>query len=135
VDIAASTTATGRAQIIKLRDFVDKDFGGTTEYGDTDSCFMTFPKLCVDEAGNKLKGKAAVAKCIELGQECSAAFQPLLDHPHQAEYEKTFFPFILLSKKRYVKTSVVSLLPQRHHVSKSTVTWHQQVTYSLVTIY
>jgi hypothetical protein len=47
-------------------DFVDKDFGGTTGYGDTDSCFMTFPKLCVDEAGNKLKGKAAVAKCIEL---------------------------------------------------------------------
>jgi hypothetical protein len=37
----ASTTATGRAQIIN--DFCGRDFGGAEANGDTDSCFMTFP--------------------------------------------------------------------------------------------
>jgi hypothetical protein len=35
------------------------------------------PKLCVDEAGHKLKGTPLIAKCIELAR-CSAT-QPLLE--------------------------------------------------------
>jgi DNA polymerase elongation subunit (family B) len=99
--IAASTTAVGRQMITKLQRFIEDDFGGRVVYGDTDSCFMTFEKLCVDAAGDKLRGRAAVAKCIELGQQCSRAFQAHLPPPQCAEYEKTLWPFILLSRKRY----------------------------------
>jgi DNA polymerase elongation subunit (family B) len=87
--------------IMQLKNFVEKDFGGEVVYGDTDSCFMRFPNLCKNpETGEKLLGEAAVAKCIELGEECSAQFQHLISPFQKAEYEKTFWPFILLSKKR-----------------------------------
>lgn len=100
--IAAATTAVGRSMITKLQRFIEDDFGGEVVYGDTDSCFMTFGKLCVDDVtGERLRGRDAVAKCIELGKACSAAFQVHLPPPQCAEYEKTLWPFILLSRKRY----------------------------------
>ena len=41
--IAASTTAGGRARIIHARDFVLKEYPGSSiKYGDTDSVFMGF---------------------------------------------------------------------------------------------
>ena len=43
-------------------------------------------------------GLWSIDKSIEL----SKAFKPQLKAPHDAEYEKTFFPFIIMSKKRYV---------------------------------
>jgi DNA polymerase elongation subunit (family B) len=48
-----------------------------------------------------LKGRDAVAATIRAGEEASAAFQPLIKHPHVLEYEKTFFPLLLFAKKRY----------------------------------
>lgn len=66
----------------------------------TDSIFVQFP--LVDENGEELKGKAALQRSIELGQDASKRFQPYLEPPHCLEYEKTFTPFILFSKKRYV---------------------------------
>jgi DNA polymerase delta subunit 1 len=116
VDIAASTTAVGRGMITQLKDFVENDFGGDVVYGDTDSCFMKFPRLCVDAAGSKLTGVAAVKKCIELGERCSAEFQKLIPDPQCAEYEKTFWPFILLSKKRYTgsKYEMDASAPPKH---------------------
>ena len=69
-------------------------------YGDTDSIFVAFrPK---DEHGKPLRGKAALKRCIELGQEAGERSKPLLTAPHDLEYEKTFYPFVLFSKKRYV---------------------------------
>ena len=92
--------------ITQLKNFVEKDFGGEVVYGDTDSCFMRFPALCVNsETGEKLLGEAAVDKCIELGKLCSSQFRKQLIAPQDAEYEKTFWPFILLSKKRYAFNS------------------------------
>jgi hypothetical protein len=66
----------------------------------TDSIFVQFP--LVDVNGEELKGKDALQRSIELGQDASKKFQPLLEPPHCLEYEKTFTPFILFSKKRYV---------------------------------
>ena len=69
-------------------------------YGDTDSIFVNFnPK---DDDGNKLVGKESLQKSIELGQQFEKVFRQYLKPPHNLEYEKTFWPFILLSKKRYV---------------------------------
>ena len=97
VDIAASTTAVGRSMLLKLRDYVQQQAHGDVIYGDTDSCFMTFPKAC---AG--LKGLDAVAATITEGKRCSAEFRKYLPPPQDAEYEKTFWPMIMISKKRYV---------------------------------
>lgn len=67
----------------------------------TDSIFCIFPN--VDEAsGRKLQGLQALQKSIDTGNAASKAFQEHLKPPHNLEYEKTFFPFIILSKKRYV---------------------------------
>ena len=99
--IAASTTATGRNLLIFAKTFVEENFDGSEiVYGDTDSIFINFnPK---DENGNKLVGHAALEKSIELGIQAGKMANKHLLHPHDLEYEKTFYPFVLLSKKRYV---------------------------------
>ena len=69
-------------------------------YGDTDSVFMSF-KL-TDLEGNSIKGKDALKVTIELAKEAGELATKFLKKPHDLEYEKTFMPFALLSKKRYV---------------------------------
>ena len=39
---------------------------------------------------------------IEFGMSIEEGIKPLLKKPHVLEYEKTFFPFIIISKKRYI---------------------------------
>jgi len=65
----------------------------------TDSCFFHFPTK--DSEGNPIKGKDAVMPSIKMAMEASKTFKQYLKAPHDFEYEKTFFPFILFSKKRY----------------------------------
>jgi DNA polymerase elongation subunit (family B) len=66
----------------------------------TDSLFVHFPDATKDkEEGDT---RSALVKTIEIGKEASDAIKPILKHPHDLEYEKTFWPFILFSKKRYV---------------------------------
>lgn len=67
----------------------------------TDSVFVSFQ--CIDEEGRKLSGRAAREKSIKLAIETEHAIQEKkLKAPQVLEYEKTFHPFILFSKKRYV---------------------------------
>jgi len=66
----------------------------------TDSCFMTFNPHKLD--GTKIVGKEALDITIELAIECGELASKFLKPPHDLEYEKTFDPFLLLSKKRYV---------------------------------
>ena len=67
----------------------------------TDSIFIKFISL-PDENGFELSGKDRLQASIDKSIELSKAFKPQLKAPHDAEYEKTFFPFIIMSKKRYV---------------------------------
>jgi DNA polymerase elongation subunit (family B) len=101
IDVAASTTAIGRNLLYLAKNKVEERFDGAKiVYGDTDSIFINFnPK---DENGNCLKNKEALVKSIKLGKEAEEYIQHFLKPPHKLEYEKTFWPFILLSKKRYV---------------------------------
>lgn len=96
-ELAASTTAVGRRMLEFARDHTLKTFPGSVcVYGDTDSVFIKFklPDNLSDE--DKLK------KAIELGQESAEEVNKHLKNPQELEYEKTFFPFILFSKKRYI---------------------------------
>ena len=114
-DIAACTTATGRLLLTYAKKIIEecygdaicntKDHGPVVTkaeyiYGDTDSVFFTF-NLQTPE-GKPIRGKEALEITIELAQEAGHLASSLLKGPHDLEYEKTFMPFCLLSKKRYV---------------------------------
>jgi DNA polymerase elongation subunit (family B) len=114
-DIAASTTAIGRLLLTYAKKIIEKTYGnricntskhGTVLtkaeyiYGDTDSVFFTF-NLHTPE-GVPIRGKDALEITIELAQEAGHLASSFLKNPHDLEYEKTFMPFCLLSKKRYV---------------------------------
>ena len=66
----------------------------------TDSVFFTFNLETMD--GVPIRGKKALEITIELSKEAGATASKFLKKPHDLEYEKTFMPFCLLSKKRYV---------------------------------
>ena len=115
-DVAASTTATGRKLLIYAKEIVEQVYGGGKTcdtknygqvktdaeyvYGDTDSVFFKFN--LTDMEGNRITGKKALEITIELAQEAGALATKYLKGPHDLEYEKTFMPLCLLSKKRYV---------------------------------
>lgn len=64
----------------------------------TDSIFVDFK---IKEKYD-LTGKEALQKSIDIAVEASDGFKGELKKPHDLEYEKTFWPFIILSKKKYV---------------------------------
>jgi DNA polymerase elongation subunit (family B) len=66
----------------------------------TDSVFFTFNLQTPD--GKPIRGKEALEITIEIAQEAGHLASQFLKGPHDLEYEKTFMPFCLLSKKRYV---------------------------------
>jgi DNA polymerase elongation subunit (family B) len=114
-DVAASTTAMGRKLLIYAKTVIEQRYDNTIEetvnygkvnccgeyiYGDTDSVFFTFNLKELD--GTKIVGKKALEITIELAQQAGSLATKFLKKPHDLEYEKTFMPFCLLSKKRYV---------------------------------
>ena len=96
-EVAASTTAVGRQMLHFAKDFVLENYkGAEIVYGDTDSIFVNFnPK---DENGKPYKGKEALKKSIEIAEDVEKILT-LISKPQYLEYEKTFWPFILFSKK------------------------------------
>jgi DNA polymerase elongation subunit (family B) len=94
--VAACTTAVGRAMIQKAKAHIEGTCGGRVVYGDTDSIFIVFK---LPEGATP---RDTLASSIAQGQAASRSIKPLLKPPHNLEYEKTMFPLILLSKKRYV---------------------------------
>ena len=115
-DVAASTTAKGRNLLTYAKRTIEEVYGDTIcntkalgevrararyVYGDTDSVFFTFNFENI-ETGEKIVGQSALEATIELAQELGERASKSLKKPHDLEYEKTFMPFCLLSKKRYV---------------------------------
>jgi DNA polymerase elongation subunit (family B) len=115
MDIAASTTATGRKLLLYGKRVIEECYGDTVIetknhgkvksnaeyiYGDTDSVFFAFNLTELN--GEKIKGKKALEITIEKAIEAGELASQFLKDPHDLEYEKTFDPFLLLSKKRYV---------------------------------
>jgi DNA polymerase elongation subunit (family B) len=114
-DIAACTTAMGRKLLTYGKRIIEECYGNKIcktknhglvltkaeyIYGDTDSVFYTFNLQTPD--GQPIRGKDALEITIELAQEAGEIAAKFLKGPHDFEYEKTFMPFCLLSKKRYV---------------------------------
>lgn len=66
----------------------------------TDSIFCKFPLK--DNEGNPVQGKQALQYAIEIGKHVEKNIVPELPQPQKLNYEKSLYPFILFSKKRYV---------------------------------
>ena len=114
-DCAASTTATGRKlltyaqrvieeayanRVVKTAKYGEVRTDAEYVYGDTDSVFFKFNLKELD--GKPIIGQKALEITIELAKEAGKIATMFLKKPHDLEYEKTFLPFCLLSKKRYV---------------------------------
>jgi DNA polymerase elongation subunit (family B) len=108
--LAASVTAYGRKQILFSKAAIEEFYGpnsgnprssATIVYGDTDSLFIAFnPKDPV--SGKPLEGKEALEETIKLTEEAGKFVSRMLKAPHDFEFDKVYWPFIIFSKKRYV---------------------------------
>ena len=114
IDVAASITAMGRTLIMYAKEIIENvyknllvetPYGNMITnaeyiYGDTDSVFFTFNLKYED--GSKVNSQDALITTIKVAKEAGHLATQFLKKPHDLEYEKTFMPFCLLSKKRYV---------------------------------
>lgn len=92
--------------INKFYNMVEQALDGTKitpncVYGDTDSVFINYGIVDL-ETGEKLTDKRSRCIAIKIGILCGDLINYILPHPQELEYEKTFHPWITLSKKRYV---------------------------------
>jgi DNA polymerase delta subunit 1 len=94
--VASSTTSYGRQMIEKTKEEVESRYtiaNGYTHdaqviYGDTDSVMVKF-------------GPNDLARCMELGNEAAIHVSEKFIKPIKLEFEKVYFPYLLINKKRY----------------------------------
>lgn len=94
--IASSTTSYGRMMIEKTKDVVESTYtiangyshDAQVIYGDTDSVMVKF-------------GTTDLAKTMEIGQEAANFVSSQFIKPIKLEFEKVYFPYLLINKKRY----------------------------------
>ncbi|KAJ2904841.1 DNA polymerase delta catalytic subunit [Zalerion maritima] len=94
--IASSTTSFGRQMIEFTRDEVQKHYNiangyshdAEVIYGDTDSVMVKF-------------GTKDLAEAMKLGEEAAQIVSVKFKKPIKLEFEKVYFPYLLINKKRY----------------------------------
>ena len=96
LQISSSVTAIGRTMIEKTRDLVTEKYSkkngfpydSTVIYGDTDSVMIKF-------------GVKTLKEALQLGYESSEYVTKHFKKPIKIEFEKVFWPYLLLKKKKY----------------------------------
>ena len=96
LEISASVTAIGRTMIERTRDLVVEKFtkgngfawDASVIYGDTDSVMIKFGNITLHEA-------------MLLGNEASQYVTAHFKKPIKIEFEKVYYPYLLLKKKKY----------------------------------
>eukprot|EP01006_Ploeotia_vitrea_P018090 TRINITY_DN49354_c0_g1_i1.p1 TRINITY_DN49354_c0_g1~~TRINITY_DN49354_c0_g1_i1.p1 ORF type:complete len:742 (-),score=417.38 TRINITY_DN49354_c0_g1_i1:127-2136(-) len=96
LEISSSVTSFGREMIEATKKAVEQRytisngyaFDAEVVYGDTDSVMVKF-------------GPSDVAECMRLGEEAAEFVSKLFINPIRLEFEKVYFPYLLMSKKRY----------------------------------
>ncbi|PXF45121.1 DNA polymerase delta catalytic subunit [Gracilariopsis chorda] len=90
MDISASTTAYGRQMIESTKAEVEKRYKhATVIYGDTDSVMIKFGS------------STSLEESMRLGEEAATAISEVFPKPVKLEFEKCYYPYLLISKKRY----------------------------------
>merc|ERR1712137_560002 len=96
LEISSSVTAFGRTMIDHTKNLVEAKFNvangyacdAQVVYGDTDSVMVKF-------------GVDTVAEAMSLGHEAADMVSTTFIKPIKLEFEKVYFPYLLLNKKRY----------------------------------
>lgn len=96
IAISASVTSYGRDMIDKTKSLVEEkytisngyEFDSVVIYGDTDSVMVRFGTDSVEEA-------------MRLGREAAAYVTTFFIRPINLTFEKVYFPYLLMTKKRY----------------------------------
>lgn len=94
--ISSSVTSFGRNMIMLTKKSVEEKYcikngfkyDAVVVYGDTDSVMVKF-------GTNDLK------EAMQMGAEAAAYVSKLFKHPINLEFEKVYFPYLLINKKRY----------------------------------
>ncbi|EDO17646.1 hypothetical protein Kpol_1004p20 [Vanderwaltozyma polyspora DSM 70294] len=94
--ISSSVTAFGRDMIMTTKNAVEEKYrisngykhDAVVVYGDTDSVMVKF-------------GTSDLKESMELGTEAAAFVSGLFKDPINLEFEKAYFPYLLINKKRY----------------------------------
>lgn len=88
-EISSSVTAYGREMLMTTCTYIEKYYPrATIVYGDTDSVMVDFKSENVEAA-------------LKIGSEAAAQISTVFPRPIHLEFEKVYFPFLLLAKKRY----------------------------------
>jgi len=98
LSISASVTAYGRKMIddtkAKVEELYTKengyDYNAEVVYGDTDSVMIKFGG-----------GRDRMAQMMALGPEAASKVTEIFEPPIKLEFEKVYFPYLLMAKKRY----------------------------------
>ncbi len=72
-----------------------------TMYGDTDSIFVNYDIRRLKDGKSRID-KKGLELSIQLGLLNGLLIKSELPYPHDLEYEKTFWPFMIVAKKKYV---------------------------------
>ncbi|KAG1144643.1 hypothetical protein G6F37_008865 [Rhizopus arrhizus] len=96
LQISSSVTAYGRGMIIKTKETVEDHFSkkngykhdAKVIYGDTDSVMIKF-------------GVDNLKEAMQLGRESAKLVTEKFIRPINLDFEKVYFPYLLISKKRY----------------------------------
>ncbi|KAH6850735.1 DNA polymerase family B-domain-containing protein [Chaetomium sp. MPI-CAGE-AT-0009] len=96
LEIASSTTSFGRQMIEKTKQEVENRYtiangyshDAQVIYGDTDSVMVKF-------------GTTDLAEAMKLGEDASQFVSSKFIKPIKLEFEKVYFPYLLINKKRY----------------------------------
>ena len=96
LEIASSTTSYGRQMIEKTKQEVESRYciangyshDAQVIYGDTDSVMVKF-------------GTKDLAEAMKLGEDASQFVSSKFVKPIKLEFEKVYFPYLLINKKRY----------------------------------
>ncbi|KAJ4777986.1 DNA polymerase [Rhynchospora pubera] len=96
LEISSSVTSYGREMIKHAKKIVEEKFttmagyehNAEVIYGDTDSVMVQFGVQTVDAA-------------MKLGKEAADSISGTFTKPIKLEFEKVYFPYLLISKKRY----------------------------------
>ncbi|KAL8577740.1 DNA polymerase delta catalytic subunit [Nucella lapillus] len=96
LEISQSVTAFGRTMIEQTKQYVEEHYtiengyqhNAKVIYGDTDSVMCKF-------------GTTSVEESMKLGEEAAGLISTKFVNPIKLEFEKVYFPYLLINKKRY----------------------------------
>ena len=96
LEISSSVTAFGRSMIERTKQLVEEKYpGSVVVYGDTDSVMV---QCVVPEA---VDDRAKLVAAMAFGEDAAAVVTQAFERPIRLEFEKVYFPFLLMNKKRY----------------------------------